>query len=318
MNRTLSIAAGIGYASIFGFSFLVTKGALEVLDPMELIFVRFLLAAAFMTLLVVFGVMKVDYRGKRPATLLLTCLFQPILYFIFETYGVKESATSTAGIILGALPALVAILSVFVLGEKTTPIQSLGLGLSIAGVGIVVLAGPASTGAGEGTLRGALFLIGSMLSAGFFNVLSRKASRNFSDFERTFAMMWAGALCFGAIVLVRALSGRAPDIAANSAAISATAPASLIERAGSVWFSIFYLGVLSSVVAFFLINYTLTRLKASQSAVFTNLVTVITVFAGVVIRKETFDIGQAFGAFVIILGVWTANRQSSTRRASKL
>ncbi|HWP67900.1 MAG TPA: DMT family transporter [Rectinemataceae bacterium] len=314
MNRTLSIAAGIGYASIFGFSFLVTKGALEVLDPMELIFVRFLLAAAFMTLLVAFGVMKVDYRGKRPATLLLTCLFQPILYFIFETYGVKESATSTAGIILGALPALVAILSVFVLGEKTTPIQSLGLGLSIAGVGIVVLAGPASTGAGEGTLRGALFLIGSMLSAGFFNVLSRKASRNFSDFERTFAMMWAGALCFGAIVLVRALSGRAPDIAANAAA----APASLIERAGSVWFSIFYLGVLSSVVAFFLINYTLTRLKASQSAVFTNLVTVITVFAGVVIRKETFDIGQAFGAFVIILGVWTANRQSSTRRAQKL
>ena len=79
----------------------------------------------------------------------------------------------------------------------------------------------------------------------------------------------------------------------------------------------FYLGVLSSVVAFFLINYTLTRLKASQSAVFTNLVTVITVFAGVLIRKETFDIGQALGAIVIILGVWTANRQSSALRITK-
>jgi len=310
MNRTFSIAAGIGYASIFGFSFLVTKGALEVLDPMELIFVRFLLAAGLMTLLVLLGIMKVDFRGKRPATLLLTCLFQPILYFIFETYGVRESATSTAGIILGALPALVALLSVFVLGERTTPIQSFGLALSILGVGIVVLAGPVSAGSGEGTLRGALFLVGSMLSAGFFNVLSRKASRHFTDFERTFAMMWAGALCFGAIVLVRALFGQSVDFAANPAAVSAMAHRSLLTRAGSVWFSIFYLGVLSSVVAFFLINYTLTTLKASQSAVFSNLVTVITVFAGVVIRKETFDAGQALGALVIILGVWTANRQS--------
>ena len=307
MNRTLSIAAGIGYATIFGFSFLVTKGALEVLDPMELIFVRFLLAAGLMTLLALLGLIKIDYRGKRLATLLLTCLFQPILYFIFETYGVRESSTSTAGIILGALPALVALLGVFVLGEKTTPIQSLGLGLSIAGVGIVVLAGPASAGS-EGTLRGALFLIGSMLSAGFFNVLSRKASRSFSDLERTFAMMWAGAIFFGALLLVRSLSGWSPGQAASS---------SLLARAGSVWFSIFYLGVLSSVVAFFLINYTLTTLKASQSAVFANLVTVITVFAGVLVRKETFDIGQALGAFVIILGVWTANRQGSAPRIGK-
>jgi len=314
MNRTLSIAAGVGYATIFGVSFLVTKGALEVLDPMELIFVRFLLASGLMTLLALLGLIKIDYRGKGLATLLLTCLFQPILYFIFETYGVRESSTSTAGIILGALPALVALLGVFVLGEKTTPVQSLGLGLSIAGVGIVVLAGPASAGSGEGTLRGALFLIGSMLSAGFFNVLSRKASRAFSDFERTFAMMWAGAIFFGAILLVRSLSGWSPGQITSA---PMAAPLSLPARAGSVWFSIFYLGVLSSVVAFFLINYTLTKLKASQSAVFANLVTVITVFAGVLIRKETFDIGQALGAFVIILGVWTANRQSPAIRIGK-
>jgi len=306
MNRTLSIAAGIGYATIFGFSFLVTKDALDILDPMELIFARFLLAAIVMSLLAATRLVKLDYRGKKPVILLLTCLFQPVLYFIFETYGVRESATSTAGIILGALPAVVAILGVFMLKEKTTPLQSLGLLLSMVGVAIVVLVGSRAQGGGEGTLRGALFLIGSMLSAALFNVLSRKASRQFSDFERTFVMMWTGALVFGSMVFVKSFWPAADSLSSGS----------LWARASSVWPSIAYLGILSSVLAFFFINYTLTRLKASQSAVFTNLVTVITVTAGVLIRKESFDLLQGLGAIVIIAGVWTANLPGSGARSS--
>lgn len=117
-----------------------------------------------------------------------------------------------------------------------------------------------------------------MVSAGFFNVLSHKASRQHSDIERTFAMMWTGAAVFGAIVLIRFLLGLSPTEPGSGFAAFA---GSLVSRAISVWYSVAYLGVLSSIAAFFLINYTLTRLKASQSAVFSNLVTVITVVAGV-------------------------------------
>jgi drug/metabolite transporter (DMT)-like permease len=306
MKRTLTIAAGIAYATIFGFSFLVTKDALGVLDPMELIFARFLLAALALSTLVAVRAVKVDFRGKKLGTLVLMCVFQPILYFIFETYGVRESATSTAGIILGALPAVVAILGVLTLGEKTTKLQSLGLALSIAGVAIVVLSGPGAL-AGGGTLRGALFLIGSMLSAALFNVLSRKASRSFTDVERTFAIMWIGAIAFGLIVLAKALLG--------SAGGGASPAGPLLPRVFSAWRAVAYLGILSSIVAFFCMNYTLTRLKASQSAVFANLVTVITVVAGVALRGEPFDLPQALGAVVIVAGVWIANRQPAARKA---
>ncbi|MCE1197256.1 DMT family transporter, partial [bacterium] len=218
----------------------------------------------------------------------------------------RESATSTAGIILGALPALVAILGVLTLGEKTTKLQSLGLALSVGGVAIVVLSGPGAL-AGEGTLRGALFLIGSMLSAALFNVLSRKASRSFTDVERTFAIMWIGAIAFGLVVLAKALFGSA------GGAGSPVEP--LLPRVLSAWRAVAYLGILSSIVAFFCMNCTLTRLKASQSAVFANLVTVITVVAGVTLRGEPFDLPQALGAVVIVAGVWIANRQSGTGKA---
>ncbi len=309
MKRTLTIAAGIAYATIFGFSFLVTKDALGVLDPMELIFARFLLAALVLTALVAVRAVKVDFRGKKLGVLLLMCVFQPILYFIFETYGVRESATSTAGIILGALPAIVAILGVLTLGERTTRLQSLGLALSVAGVAIVVLNGSGAL-AGEGTLRGALFLIGSMLSAALFNVLSRKASRSFTDVERTFAIMWIGAIAFGLIVLAKDLLGGGGQGAGGGAPVEP-----FLARAFSAWRAVAYLGILSSIVAFFCMNYTLTRLKASQSAVFANLVTVITVVAGVTLRGESFDLPQALGAVVIVAGVWIANRQPVGRKS---
>ncbi|MCE5256259.1 MAG: DMT family transporter [Spirochaetaceae bacterium] len=311
MQHTLSMIAGIGYASIFGFSFLVTKNALAVLDPMELIFVRFLLAALLMSLLVLFRVQKVDFRGKNPKLLLAMCLFQPVLYFIFETYGVNESSTSMAGIIIGAIPALVAVLGSVFLKEKTDRAQGLGLGLSVAGVIVVVLAGAGNGSGQEGTTRGLLFLFGAMVSAAFFNVLSRKASETFTDFERTFAMMWSGAISYGVVVLVRWLTGSlGEDQGGIIGALS-----SLVQRAGSVWYAILYLGVLSSVVAFFLINYTLSSLKASQSAVFSDLVTVITVLAGVLIRKEPLNLAQGLGALLIVFGVWFTNRRGRSQGA---
>jgi len=79
------------------------------------------------------------------------------------------------------------------------------------------------------------------------------------------------------------------------------------NRIAGVWGGILYLGILSSVGAFFLINYSLSQLKASQSAVFTNLVTVITVLAGVLIRKEQFSWSQGLSVILIILGIAVVN-----------
>lgn len=55
-NQLVNWLAGVGYAVIFGFSFLMTKGALDLLDPLELMFLRFSVAALVMTALWALGV----------------------------------------------------------------------------------------------------------------------------------------------------------------------------------------------------------------------------------------------------------------------
>jgi drug/metabolite transporter (DMT)-like permease len=289
-------AAGIGFASIFGFSFLVTKNALDVLDPFELLFLRFTIASLALTALLIAGLVRVEFRGKPLRNLVVGCLLEPVVYFTCETLGVRESASSTAGIVLGALPPSVAVLGALMLHERLTRVQAFCLGLSALGVAVIVFS-TANAGTGRGgTLTGMAFLLGALASAALFTIYSRKASRVFTPVETTFAMMWSGAVAFGGATLVRALAGAGTAKSAG-----------LVARTASAWGGVAYLGLLSSVVAFFCVNYALSRLKASQSIVFSNLTTVVSVAAGVVFRGETFGAAQLCGAAMIVVGVWGTN-----------
>lgn len=294
-------AAGITWASIFGLSFLVTKGALEAFSPATLLFLRFALAAAALGGLALLGVVRLGYRGKPLAPLLLICLVQPILYFTLETYGLRLTASSTAGLILGAMPAAVAALSVPMLKERLTARQAVGLATSIAGVALVVIEGGRRSGVEAAVSAsgqasgpwGVILIVGALASAAFYNVFSRKASVHYSPAETTFAMMASGAAFFGALATI--------ECAYNGW----SSPFSLATP--GAWGAIAYLGILSSVVAFFLVNLSLSRLKAAQASIFGTLTTLVSLVAGVAARGEPFGPVQAVGAVGIVAGVWMTN-----------
>jgi len=286
MKRFAPIYAGISYSTIFGFSFLASKSALENLNPFELLFLRFFFATLVFVLLSALKIIKISYRGKPLGELGLVCLFQPIFYFTCETFGIMECSTSTAGLVLGAVPVTVALLAWLILNEKPTWMRMLSLFISLSGVAFIAL----NLSGGENTFFGLLLLFGAMASASLYNVFSRKSSRNFKPVETTFAMMISGTVSFGLLTLLKG----SPD---------------LMRRVIPALPSIVYLGGLSSVVAFFLVNFNLSRLRASQSSVFSNLSTAVSVAAGVAFRGEHFGLPQAAGALLILLGVWGANRR---------
>jgi drug/metabolite transporter (DMT)-like permease len=66
------------------------------------------------------------------------------------------------------------------------------------------------------------------------------------------------------------------------------------------------------VLAFFLVNFNLSRLRASQSTAFSNLATAVTVAAGVIFLGESFGPPQVIGALLILAGVWGANRNGGS------
>lgn len=293
-RRFLPILAGIVLSFIFGFSFLFSKQSLATMTPFELLAHRFSLASVLLLILILFKKIKVNFSWKLVRDLLPIACFQPIIYFLGETFGIKLTTASESGLIIALIPVVVTLMSNFFLKEKASLPQWIFIFVSVLGVGVVVLA---SSGFNFGVHllgMGALFV--AVFAAAVFNILSRKLSQKYSPTEITLVMMVTGAIFFN---LIRTLTLKTGQFY-FSAFLNLNSLATLL-----------YLGILSSVVAFFLLNYMLNKMPASQTATFINLTTVVSVVAGVVFRGESFRAPSVIGGLLILIGVWGANARSS-------
>ncbi|WP_053956495.1 DMT family transporter [Inediibacterium massiliense] len=291
-KKILPIIAGLVTSFIFGFSFLFTKEALDTINPFDLLTFRFGTAALALIILRCIGIIRIDYKGKNVRALLILALFQPSFYFIFETLGIQKTTTSEAGVMMALIPIVVTCLAAIFLKEIPSKPQVFSISISVLGVILVVLMKSTD---GSGSFIGLLLLLCGVLCASILNILSRKLSMSFKPVEITFFMMCTGAVFFGGISFISHLvKGNVEEMF-------------LSLKEPKVMIAIFYLGILSSVVAFFLTNYNLSKLEASRAVIFSNLITVVSIVAGVLIRKEPFGIYQFIGTGMILIGVWGTN-----------
>lgn len=280
---------GIIPSVIFGFSFMFTRIALrEISDPFHLLGLRFAFAALALTGCIFFNLAQIDFRGKKVGRLLLLSTFQPISYFIFETYGIARSTASQAGVMIAFVPIAVSLLAVLFLKERTHWKQIFFIVISIFGVLLI----NSDIQLSSEYMLGNFLLLGAVGSAAVYQILSRKYSTNFTPVEITFAMMWVGAIVFNGIGIKRTVAlGPVTDY---------FAPLFNLK----ILLALLYLGVLSSVVAFFFINYVLSKVQATKAAILSNLTTVVAILAGVLILHEPFDFIKLTGSALILLGVY--------------
>lgn len=275
---------------IFGLSFLFSKKALNVASPFSLLSFRFLAAFSVMTLLIALKVVKVNYKNKPIKNLFFLALMEPVIYFIFETYGIKYSSSSLAGVMIALIPVIVTVMATYFLKEKASAIQFAFIIVSVAGVGYIAFMN--STDSSNTTILGIILLIITVLSAGAFNIMSRKLSSSFTPMEITYFMMGLAAVFFNGVSII--------DHGIHGTLSSYFVP--LYNRDFII--SIAYLGILSSVIAFLLVNFTLSEIEASKSAVFSNLSTIVSIVAGVMILHEQFKYYHLIGSIMILVGVW--------------
>lgn len=276
---------------IFGFSFIFSKMALGVAHPLLILSVRFTVAFLVLNLLMLFGVFRPKFKGKNIKTLMLMGLAQPLLYFIFELYGLKLTSSALSGIIIALVPVGVALFSGLILGEKPTAWQIVCSIVSLLGVTAI---SAISNNGSKSHVLGIVLLVGAVISACLFNLLSRNCSKEFSPFERTYFMFLIGTVGFNAIAAVSLKGDYFREIA------SAFSQKEFI-------IAIFYLAVVSSVAAFMLYNYSTSKITAICSSSFSNIITVISVLAGVFILKEKFSLLQLILCLPIIAGIWGVN-----------
>ncbi|HBE77311.1 MAG TPA: EamA family transporter [Firmicutes bacterium] len=286
----LPILAGILIAFLFGFSFLFSKQSLNTMAPMELLAHRFTLASLLLILLIAVKFIQIRWNWHLLFDLLPLAVFQPLLYFLGETYGIKYTSASESGIIISLTPVAVTLLEVIFLKERVKLQQWFLIMMTVLGVVLIVLAGSAHVF--QRHLWGILALLIAVIAASVFNILSRKSSRFYTPIEITVVRMVTAAVFFNCLRLVT-MSPTEHYFGA------------FLQR--DSLFGLLYLGLACSVGAFFLMNYMLNKMPAFQVATFVNLTTVISVMAGVIFRKESFGGYHIIGTILILGGVGGLN-----------
>ena len=276
---------------IFGFSFIFSKTALKTADPLVILSTRFLIAFIIFNLLLLTGKFKISLKGKPKGRLFLMGTAQPLLYFIFELYGLSMVSSALSGVIIALVPVAVMLLASIFLKESPSKMQFVCTLLSIICVSAISIV---DNDGSKNHILGVLLLLAAVICAAVFNILSRSEANMFSPFERTYVMMIIGCVGFNLIALIKLKGEYFSQITS-----AFTYPEFIV--------SILYLSALSSVAAFLLYNYSTSKVSVIQTASFSNIITVVTVFAGVLILKESFSALQYLLCALIILGVWGVN-----------
>ena len=279
---------------------IAVKEALVVFSPLTLIVLRFSLAIVLMLLVgvlfrrnEVLGLQRVD---KRDIPLfVLGGLFQPFLYFIFETYTYQSFASPTiAEAMLSTQPIMAPILAFIILREKVTRNNVVGILLSTVGMLLLLLVGANSFALGNpwGVL---LAIVTVSMSVGYTIILRRIPTR-YSSLSIVFYVQLVALVLFYAVWGVFDRQSLQDTIAPLSADLSPV-------------IAVGYLAVFASVTAFILFCYTVRQIGVTRANVFNNVRPVFTALLMWVIFDEQLPIWKWVGIIVIVIGLFISQKQ---------
>ncbi|MCH8532127.1 MAG: DMT family transporter [Saccharospirillum sp.] len=266
---------------LWGSSFIALKVAVTEMAPMVVVFLR--MAIGSVAFLVVWPWIRhgFNYQPGDWKYLLGMALFEPCLYFMFEARALQYTSAGQAGMVTAMLPLMVAVAAFFILKERSHWRQWLGFAIAICGVIWMTLATPDSEQAPNPALGNFLEFL-AMCSAVGYTLLVKHLVRRYSAFFLTALQSFVGAIFFFPL------------------ALASEWPA---EIALSTFGILVYLGLVVTLGAYGLYNYSLTYLKATVAAGYTNLLPAFTLLFSMALLGERLITVQWIAIGLVFVGV---------------
>lgn len=281
-------------ALLWGMSFLGTSITLGKLKVMEVLALRWTVAAVLFCILLAFRLIKVSYKNKDVKSVLLVGIIQPCIYSIFEILGIKYTTTSESAIFIATIPIMVLIIGAVFLHQKTSKGAVGAIIMAFAGV-VVCTAFSPDFSLGSKSM-GYVYLIGAVVSGGIFSHVSSRASREFDAIEITFTISMMGAIFFNLL---------------NFAQGNGVNGYVMCFIDGGILAGILFLGIGCSCMSYLIYNFILAKLPATIGTnLVANSVTAVGVISGCIFAGDAFGWYTAIGVMLIIIGICAASAAS--------
>ena len=269
---------------MWGLSFIASKHAMNAgFTPMTLALTRYVLTAlCFLPFAAKREGLRIKWRDLP--MLVLSGLTGITVYYFCEYNGIQRTSTSSASLILAAIPILTMVVEAIAWRKRMRPAQIAGACLSLAGVGLILLS---SSDEGRASLTGDLFILGASVVWVAYIFISRRLRKSYSSLKMN---------------TVQSLT-----------AVVTLLPLALPERCDVTrvpwdgWAAVAVLALVCSALCYYLYGNALFEMSPLASAIFINLIPLTTLIGGAVLLNERITWLTLVGGGLIIGSIFLVN-----------
>lgn len=295
IRRLLPPAAAAATGILVGAAMVATRFVIVQTTPASLAFLRYLIGCCCLFPIVLMS-RRVRFARRDLLPIGLLGITQFGILIVLLNYALQFIPSGRAALIFAAMPLLTMLLATALGHERLTAAKTLGVLLSIGGVGFALGEKAMERGGGPQAWVGELAVLASALSGAVCSVLYRPYLRRYPTLPVSAFAMLASV---GFLVLPAAGEGffRAWP-----------------RFTGGGWLAVVFVGITSGV-GYYLWLWALNHTTASRVTVFLALSPVTAAGLGAALLAEPLSGQCLLGLVCVALGLWLAHRESGAPQA---
>lgn len=285
-SRLLTYIASTFAITLWGMSYIWTDKLIGLGIPIfYFVFVRILLAGLVLFLFnTAYGRIKRIQRQDLPKYLLLA-FFEPFIYFICETFGLKLTGSPTlSALVIATIPIFSIGAGMLFFKEKINIVNIIGILFSLIGIVMVAMA---KGELGEKFIWGVVLLLIAVIAEVGHASITKSLSGNYSSQIIVMYQFLIGSIYLFPLFLWKGTEGF--DVT--------------VYFSPEVWYPLICLAILCSSLAFSLWVSTIKNLGVAKSSIFSALIPVAAAIIAWVLGHEMLNSRQWIGIGISTVGV---------------
>lgn len=298
-NRLITYIASICAIVLWGMSYIWTDKLIALgINIYYFVFVRIFLAGIILFLFNAAYTRIKRITRKDLGKFMLLAFFEPFIYFICETFGLKLTGSPTlSAMIIATIPIFSIGAGIVFFKEKITGINIVGIMLSLAGIVMVAMA---KGEPGEHFIWGIILLVIAVIAEVGHASITKSLSSNYQSQVIVMYQFLIGSIYLLPLLIWKGLDGFDMELYFSADAM----------------YPIVCLAILCSSLAFSLWVSTIKTLGVAKSSIFSALIPVAAAIIAWMIGHEELNSRQWAGVAISFVGV-VLSQYSGRKSAEK-
>ncbi|MCU4162557.1 DMT family transporter [Carboxylicivirga caseinilyticus] len=270
----------------WAFSFVWIKQAFESFNPITVVFLR-LVISAFLLFLILRSTKKlIPLKKVDLKWFLLLAFFEPFLYFMGESFGLKIVSSTMGAVIVSTIPLFAPITDRLFFRSRMSWLNLTGIFISFMGVLFLIFEKDFSLTA---PIHGILLMFVAVFSTMGYAIILKKIPDYYNAVSIITYQNIVGSIFFLPFFLTIDLNHLIETQITTNAIIA-----------------VVLLAIFASSLAFIFFTFGMRKIGISKANVFVNMIPVFTAFFAWWILKEELTIQKLIGIIIVTGGVFVS------------